>query len=478
MLSLSKRIWIPILAAAVCLVSAQAQQQQTPPPTSNPVQPVAPIQPITSPDNKPPDSNSGPASPLATPQTVVTSGFAPTVGGFSDEHSQVLMGFQVGEAINSNFGGVPNTTSWNDVTNFGAHFDLSFLGRSSTLTMRYAGGGMIDAQDTGLDATYHQFEVSESLQFRRWSLHLDDAFSYLPQSSFGFTMFGVTQPNLVNATLLDPSVLPSQSILTSQATRVSNVVLAEAQVEASQRTTFTFTGGYGLLDYTTPGFFNPTNINFGVGYNYALGPRDTLGVSYSFNNYGFSGTNSTTSGSSFQATYGHHITNRLAFQAGGGPALSYFKPAGNAVSVGSTYFSANAGLTYQLQGTSLNATFSHGITGGAGILFGTTASTAQLSASHLWGRKLAANANFGFSYNRGLSQIATQASSTFTSFYVGAGMTYKIGRYESFFANYNYVHQITSGVVCTGVACAAAGSFDSMQIWIGMSFESRPILIH
>jgi hypothetical protein len=475
MLSLSKRMCLSTLAAAVCLASSQARQQQPPPPpTSTPVQPVSPVQPIANPNTNQPDSSSGPASPLATSPNVVTGGFSPTAAWFGEEHSQVTYGFQVGEVISSNFGGTPNTVSWNDVTNFGGHLDLSLLGRTSTLTLHYAGGGMLDAQASGLDSTYHAFEVSESLQFRRWVLRLDDSFSYLPQSSFGFVPFGVTIPNLVNQTLLDPSISPSQSILTSQSSRLSNVFIAQAQIQASQRTTFTFNGGYGLLDYTTPGFFNPTNINLGFGYNYALGPRDTLGVSYTFNNFGFNGTNSTTNGSSFQVTYGHNITSRLLIQAGGGPTLIYFKPMGNAPSTGSTSFGISGGLSYQMKGTVVTATFFRGVTGGAGILLGANGNTGQIGATHQWGRKLNANATFGVSYNQALPQVASQAGSSYTSFYAGTGLTYKFTGNMSFFASYNYTRQTTSGVVCTGVACAAAGTFDSMQVWVGMGFESRP----
>jgi hypothetical protein len=477
MTSLSKRIWAPILAVVVCLAPAQAQQQQTPPPTTaNPTQPVTPLQPITNPDNKQPGSTEGPASPLATPPTVVTGGFAPKVGDIGDERSQLLIGFQVGESIDSNFGAVTTPSGWNDITNFGAHLDLNFLGRSSDLKLRYAGGGMIDAQNSNLDTTYHQFEASESLQFRRWSLQLGDTFSYLPQSSFGFVMFDVTQSNLANVPLLNPSVPPSQSILTSQTMRLSNTILAQAQVEASQRTVFTFTGGYGLLHYTSAGFLNPTNINFGFGYNYALSGRDTLGVNYTFNNYSFAGTTSTINDSSIQVAYGHHITNRLSFQAGAGPEFNFFKPVGAPVSTGTTLFSASAGLTYQMKQTTLNASFSRGVTGGAGIIFGSIANAAQFSANHQWGRNFTASGSFGFAYNQSLPQVSSLLATTFSSLYASAGFDYKVSRTGNFFVNYNYIHQISTGPVCSGLTCAP--NFDSHQIWIGFNFEFRPIPLY
>jgi hypothetical protein len=323
---------------------------------------------------------------------------------------------------------------------------------------------------------YHQLEVSESLQFRRWSLHLDDSFSYLPQSSFGFVMFGVTSSSSQNITFLNPSVAPSQSILTSQSMRLSDVFLAQAEVQASQRTTFTFTAGYGVLHYTSPGFLNPTNADFGFGYNYALSARDTLGVSYSFNNFTFPGTNSTINDSSFQFTYGHHVSNRLMFQVGVGPGLDYFKPVGFPVSTETTLFTASGSISYQAKQGSISASFMRGVSGGAGIIFGSVANTAQVSATHQWGRNLTATGNFGFSYNQSLPQTSGLTTASFSSLYAGAGITYKASRSANFFANYNFIHQITNAPVCVGVTCAP--NFDSHQIWIGFNFEFRPIPLY
>ena len=247
MLNLSKRIWAPLLVVAVCLVSAQAQQQQQPPPANPPAQPTTPVQPITNPDNKQQGTNDEPASPLQQAATVVTGGIAPTAGETNEAGSQVLFGFQAAESFDSNYLGTAIPGAWNDITSFGGHVDLHRIGPTSDLLFRYAGGGAFDPQNSSLNTMYHQFEAAETLQFRRWSLRFDDLFSYLPSSSFGFQMFGITQPNLSTNGLLNPSIPPSQSILTTQEMRLSNVILTQVQIEASERTAFTFTAGYGLL---------------------------------------------------------------------------------------------------------------------------------------------------------------------------------------------------------------------------------------
>jgi hypothetical protein len=473
MLNLSKLIWAPIFAAVVCVASVQGQQQQAPPPpTTGPTQPTTPVQPITNPDGKQSGSNSDPASPVQTTATVVTGGMAPSVGEVSDERSQMRIGLQAAESFDSNFQGIATPGTWNAISNFGGHLELHRMGRTSDLMFRYAGGGAFDDQNTGLNIMYHQFEASEMMQFRRWSLRLDDLFSYLPDSAFGFQMFGISQSSLGAATLLNPSVPPSQTILTTQSMRLSNVILAQAQVEASQRTAFTFTAGYGLLHYISSGFLDPTNYNIAFGYNYALNAKDVLGVSYQFNNYSFSGTNAAINDSTIMVSYGHHISGRLALQVGAGPEFNYDTLSSSSTTIGKTLFSAMAGLNYQFKESSITASYSRGVSGGSGIITGSGANTFQVSANHQLGRRSTISGNFGYSINQSLpQQLSTPV--TYQGFNAGAGFDYKIGPRADLFANYNYVRQNTSGVVCVGPACAV--SFDRHQIFIGFNFDFRPI---
>ncbi|MFZ0821010.1 MAG: hypothetical protein WAM91_13135, partial [Candidatus Acidiferrales bacterium] len=480
--SFSKRMWAPILAAAVCVASAQAQQQQQPPPppppTTNPTQPAqptTPVQPITNPDGSQSGSNGDTASPIQTTASVVTGGLAPSVGESNEERSQIRIGVQAAESFDSNFPGAATPGMWNEISNFGGHLELHHTGRTSEMMFRYAGGGLLDAQNSGFDKMYHQFEVAEAVQFRRWSLRLDDLFSYLPDSSFGFQMLGITQSNLGNVSFLNPSVPPSQTILTTQDMRVSNVILAQIQVEASQRTAFTFTGGYGLLHFTTPGFLDPTNYNFGFGYNYALNARDVLGVSYQYNNYSFSSTNSTINDSQVLVSYGHHITGRLAFQVGAGPELNYETPPGSSIVIGRTLFGANAGLNYQFKESAISASFSRGVTGGSGIIAGASGDTAQISANHQLGRRTTIYGNFGYSFNQSLPQQSV-ATTTYQGLYGGAGVDYKVAQRADFYVNYSYLHQNANGPVCAGPACAV--SFNRHQIWVGINFDFRPIPLY
>src|SRR6202030_255298 len=119
-----------------------------------------------------------------------------------------------------------------------------------------------------------------------------------------------------------------QGILSTAANRVSNAALVQAQYASSQRTAWTFSGSYGLLHFTTPGYLNSADYGFSAGYNYQLTARDVIGASYMFDALRFSPALASLNNSTFNFNYGRHISNELMFQAGIGPQLSQYNPLG------------------------------------------------------------------------------------------------------------------------------------------------------
>ncbi len=177
----TKFAWVPILMAAMCLPSAKAQQQQTPPPPTNPVPPAAPI-PATGSQQAGQGTQQTPASPVQGAAPTVTGGLAASVGESGDIHSQLTGGLQFSELFDSNFQNLAGSSGWDELSTIGGHLELNRVGASTDLMVRYVGGGYIDPKNSPFDTTYQQLEVSETLQFRRWSLKLDDLFSYLPEN--------------------------------------------------------------------------------------------------------------------------------------------------------------------------------------------------------------------------------------------------------------------------------------------------------
>jgi hypothetical protein len=455
---ITKLMWAPMIVAALFLPVADARQQQTPPPTS----------PVPTGGSQQSGQSTQPASPVQSASTTVTGGLAPNIGDSGDAHSQITAGLTFSELFDSNFGNTSGTTGWDELSTVGGNFALHRTGATSDFMVRYIGGGYIDAQNSINDSSYHQLEVSETLQFHRWTLTLDDLFNYLPDSSFGFGGAG----GGLGVTLVNPFVPLSQTILTNPGQRLGNTALAQIQYEASPRSAWTFNANYGLLHFTNPGFLDSTDVSLSAGYNYSLSARDVLGVSYGFSAYRFSPAVESVNSNVVQVTYGRHISNRLMFQAGAGPQFytvtTLFGPSQGV----KTSWNANASVTYQLGHTSLAGSFTHGVSGGSGILPGATANVATFTASHQFGQWTTLNGSVGYSTNSSLQGTVLTAAS-YDGLYASAGINRQLNKSFSINANYTFLRQGTNTGPCVGTACA--NPFLKHQIWVGVTWNMRPV---
>ena len=402
----------------------------------------------------------------------VTGVVKPVVGEAGDTHSQITGGVRVSELFDSNFQNLSGWNGWDELTSLSGHVELHRMRAGTDLSVRYVGGGYIDTRNSNFDSTYHQFEATDTIQFRRWSLRLDDVFSYLPESSFGFGGDGLGGGVGTGLTYVNPFILPNQSILTNQGKRISNEAVALVQFDATPRSSWTFTGSYGLLHFTNTLNLDSSDTAFSVGYNYQMSPRDVIGFSYVFNAFRFSPAIQSINDSSIQAIYGHHITERLMFQAGAGPdiySLTALLGPANA-----THFSwaANASLAYQVGHATLNGSYSHGVTAGAGVLAGSSSNVVQVGASRPFGQFTTAFVSAGYASNGSLP-LTNPTTINYRTVNASVGLNRKFSRNLSVYANYNFTHQITNASACVGEGCA--NPFASNQIRVGFSWDMRPL---
>ena len=453
-----------LLVLAVVCPSAAHARQQTPPSTGT----------QTTPTGSQSTAQKEPASPVLGVVPTITGGIAPNVGDSGDTQNQLKAGVSYSELFDSNFQNSNGTSGWNAISTIGGHLDLLRTGANTSLLFSYSGGAYIDPKDSTFDSSYHQFQASETLQFRRLTLQFVDSFSYLPQASFGFGGAGIGGSPFLGITIVNPSLLPGQGILSTSANRVSNSVLAQAEYATSQRTAWTFTGNYGLLHFTSPGFLDSADYGFSAGYNYQLTARDVIGASYVFDALRFSPALATLNNSTINFNYGRHITDQLMFQAGIGPQLSQYNPTG-VPSTGTRFaWNLNAGLSYLRGHTTTNVAFVHGVTEGAGVLVGATTSTVTVGVSHPFGAYTTLSGSFGVSQNSALPQ-AVGIGTSYTTEYATIGLTRKLGQNASIFTTYNLTRQTTNGVPCTGAACGP--QVLRHQIYVGFSWDMQPKLL-
>ena len=72
--------------------------------------------------------------------------------------------------------------------------------------------------------------------------------------------------------------LPAETINTGEVMRYRNSILGQAEYSFSRRSAFTFSGSYGLLDFTGAGYFNSTMFDAQAGYDYLLDPSNSIAI--------------------------------------------------------------------------------------------------------------------------------------------------------------------------------------------------------
>jgi hypothetical protein len=461
------RLWVPILTVAICLSasSARAQQQGS---QTNPVPPAGSAAPPQGQQNK----TQEPASPVAASPNPITGALAPLFGEGGESRSTLLFGVHANELADSNPIG-NSGSSWAASTDVGAHLQLHVARRSSDFSLSYTGGAYIYDQNqfSQFNSSYHAFSVAEVINFRRVTLHLNDEFAYLPESPLGFGGGGFGGL-LGGFSLINPNVVPDQSALTLQSQRLSNTLVAEADITTSARSSWTITGSYGILHYIQAGFLQPSSYTFGVGYNRTLSARHTIGINYRLNLLRFNPNLSSINDHSFQVNYGYQTGGRLSFQAGAGPDFTSFQLLGSTATTSRISWSANAGVSYLYTKTAVQFSAYRSVGGGAGIFLGAETNGVQFSATRPISRFWTIYGSAGFQDDQALSQTVA-LSSSFQSLYFTVSASRNVSRTGSLFTRYSFQHEFASGTACNGFACIAP--FTRHQISVGFSWDMRPM---
>jgi hypothetical protein len=473
-----------LLMVALCALPAWSQQKD--PRLNQPVQPLPGVSSGESSSKGSPNAAGDQAGrdDATKPDTRPLSGAEQFSLGSALGRSTTFLNLHFRETADSNGASTGSGTDWASASLLSGDVGATFLRPRSEFHITYAGGGTLYNSRENLNESYHQAMLSEKILFRRWTLLLSDQAGYLPESSFGFGGLGL--PGGVGGlggfggpfSNLNPTFDPSQSILTGRARRVTNTFVGEVQYAISPRSSFTATGSYGILRFIDDGFIDNTSELFSSGYNYDLDSRNTIGVTYSFTRFEFSGQNSGLQNHVTQLAYGRRITGRLALQLYGGPSFSRFQNS-SVSTTGEWRISWSAGslLRYQMPNGGVSLSYLRGVSGGAGIFAGSERDEIQVSADRKLGRQWAATVNFGYAHNSGLGQqllsnAFVPSNFRFNSLYGGTTLNRTLGRRTSMYFNYALQRQSSGTSVCVSAVCGT--TFLRHQFGLGLNWSLRP----
>jgi hypothetical protein len=308
----------------------------------------------------------------------------------------------------------------------------------------------------------HNLGITFNTQVKRWAFTFSDNFSYLPESAFGAANTGrygnVFQSSLGLSGFSLPGQLnsifnPSQTILTAGGDRYSNSIVGQVQYNLSPRSSWTASSSYGILRYLAGGFIESNDISFQTGYNRSLTSRDTIALSYSFQQFEFGNTPGGAVAHSAQFSYARRLAGRFTVQLGGGPTFN--RTENNlGVVTRETSVGINTSVLYSLPSTNFSLGYSRSTTNGSGVLFGAHTDNVQFQTSHQFTRKWTGNLHIGYAHNESLSgaTVGPATSFIFNGWNGGVSISRPVGRSLRVSANYNAQYQNISGCV---VACTS-----------------------
>jgi hypothetical protein len=485
MRNILRTICAAAIALTMCDSIAWAQQADSRSNSSN--APLPPLNLATSSAQVSVQAPTQPAQADTIPDTRPLSGAEQfTLGEIPNKHSYLLPSVDVRSQADTNGAssfGSGQLVSQNSI--LGTLALQRTTGRSQ-LTLSYVGGGTVSTGGSSsvgqgdLNTVIQQFGASQTINWRRWTLLLNDQMSYLPESSFGLGQggLGFLGPAIggsLNGLVpnLESSLTPNQSILTPRGGRITNTVVGQVEYHLSPRSSITTTGDYGILHFLDSGLLDSNNAMFLVGYDYQVTRRDTFGVIYHFNALRFSSLDRSVDDHIAQLAYGHRIMGRLAFRLAAGPEVGLLRDSATGSSSRISW-NLTSSLDYQLERTGLLLSYNRATTGGAGVLAGAETNEVRAVVSRSLSRAWRGALDLGYARNRSLDAgRGPFFRQSFNTWYGGVQLTRPIGRGADIFLGYTAQFQNSGVGFCAGGGCGR--SLVRHLITLGFSWRLHPI---
>jgi len=417
---------------------------------------------------------------------------------------------------------------------------LQKLWKNYDFDLDYAGGAALYENFSRTAAQIHALNVDQRIRWRTGEMSLRDSFTDLPEGIFGYGAFGGAAGydlgGFGNVGGLQDAgggsfFSAAQYGSLGQNPRITNTALAEVTQLLSPRSSLTFTGSFGLTDFTNnplgcgptepfccqpagicqqqPPTLCPTSENCcpppsgtvvplvspgclinshqfaaQVGYNYQLNRRDQLALVYGYQDFIYPvsalGTFNT---NHVHILYGHRISGRMDLQLGGGPQITRISiPAAGttpATEIRQLTGTGRALLRYRFPRTTVSVSYDRLSTNGSGFFGGATSNIARFSLLHPLNRLWTLSSDVGYAHNtRLLPSGVAGAPNSYQNIYAGFGMRRQFGRYLGGYLTYQYNDLSFDVPICSATDPTDCGrTAQRHTVIIGLDWHPRPIRI-
>ena len=343
----------------------------------------------------------------------------------------------------------------NSVTSMGMNLIFDRNGSRSRLIGSYDGAHVLYYPSSLYNNTYHNLAVSQEIHWARWVLRLRDDLVISSETSFGSLNPGGTSTQIAQQS----SAGTNDTILTQRARRLNDTAAGEINYFLSRRSIVTFAGNYTTLHFANAAFINSHGATGRIGYDYAVTPKDSVGLMYNYTRTDFAGGPALRT-DAVQLAYGRKVTGRLAFQLSAGPQLVH---SGSIRMLNWSLFTAT---TYQTRRTQYSLSYVYGSSGGSGVFAGsrnhTVAGNLRYALTRVWSTSFGG----GYAFNQPLTPI-TGVNDSIGTWYEAASLGRGIGRHLQFDLDYRYQQQAAGTGVCPISACGSTQSRQVLSITIG-----------
>ncbi|HEV2521478.1 MAG TPA: hypothetical protein VGT24_03780 [Candidatus Acidoferrales bacterium] len=344
------------------------------------------------------------------------------------------------------------------------------------LAIIYNGGETINFGPNAGHFPFHNLNFIQQANWARWHFILRDDFSASPGAAF--TGSGVGGPGLLaqlssalgtSINSLGQAFLPSQTIETGYVNRYMNSILGQAEYSISRRSTLTFAGSFGLLNFSGVGFISSHMLNVQAGYDYQLDPKNSIAFLGSYGWITYTGVADSTTNYTGSIAYGRKITGRMAFQLAVGP--EQIRSMGSTGNSQLWLVSVNSSLSYAWRRSNGSFSFARSLTSGSGVLMGAVSDTFTATGSHQFTPFWTGTVNGGFALNRSLPQAGTTIVH-FDDWFLGANIGRQFGRHMQ--ASFSYgLTKPTIPVTCPATICGVSGYQHSFGLTV--NWHLRPV---
>jgi hypothetical protein len=285
-----------------------------------------------------------------------------------------------------------------------------------------------------------------------------------------------------------PGAGPAGGVLSNAGNRYSNDVLGSVERQINHNTSISGSGSYAILSFLNNNGSNGNEANAAYNYSEVSGTAAvnrridarssaSLGASYATYSYTQNGNGYVPpdfEAKSINLSYQRLLSHALSMSVSAGP--QWVSSSNSLLIPSNLNFVASAGLSYSRALTNASVFYSHGASGGSGVLPGATADSVSGSLGHSYGRNWVASVNFTYSHTAGLAQLTTGSSTASTkevydTVYGGGQVTRRINAHFSAFASYTAQNQTSN--YASPIFSQNALNGTSQTFGIGITFTPR-----